>query len=336
MNSPEKLASNIFYHSLVVTHWGWGRTGFLGCARAVRKKAKELGVDLVHGQGTERDSGVAAAMCGFPNLITLHGIMKRLHELNLHGSSRVARVSGFVCSILESFALKRVCGTFANSRHTEALVRKRTPQTWLVPNPIRSSFLKAPLANRAEKIIRVPKFLCVGRIDENKRQVEILRAFQRLYREGHRFVLQFAGPESSYEPWGAALGEVEGGDYVEQLGFLDEPSLIAAMDQADALVHFPLEESFGLVVGEALGREMAVFASDVGGVRDICDGVPGTCLVDSVVELEEEIADWIGRSCPNHPGANPIMALRYSPAVVAARHLDIYREILNEEVPVAS
>src|SRR5437879_2454716 len=55
MSSPEKLAANIWFHSLLVPKLGWLRTGYQGCIRAVRKKLREIQPDIVHAQGTERD-----------------------------------------------------------------------------------------------------------------------------------------------------------------------------------------------------------------------------------------------------------------------------------------
>src|SRR5438034_6392451 len=55
LKSPEKLAPNIFFHSLYVPKLGWMRTLFWVCIQAVRRKLRELRPDLVHGQGTEGD-----------------------------------------------------------------------------------------------------------------------------------------------------------------------------------------------------------------------------------------------------------------------------------------
>ena len=57
VKSPVKLAGNIWFHSLTVPQTGWMRTGYLGCVRAVRRKLREIKPDLVHGQGTELESG---------------------------------------------------------------------------------------------------------------------------------------------------------------------------------------------------------------------------------------------------------------------------------------
>src|SRR5208282_5205162 len=75
MRSVEKLADNIWFHSLHVPKIGWLRTGYQGCIRAVRKKLKEIQPDIVHGQGTERDCAISAVFSGFPNVLTIHGNM---------------------------------------------------------------------------------------------------------------------------------------------------------------------------------------------------------------------------------------------------------------------
>ena len=42
MKSPEKLAENIFFHSLHVPNIGWLRTGYQGCIRAARRKLRDI------------------------------------------------------------------------------------------------------------------------------------------------------------------------------------------------------------------------------------------------------------------------------------------------------
>src|SRR5688572_30315783 len=49
VSSPEKLADNIWFHSVVVPKFGWLRTAYQGCVRAVRHKLHELKPDIVHG-----------------------------------------------------------------------------------------------------------------------------------------------------------------------------------------------------------------------------------------------------------------------------------------------
>ena len=58
---------------------------------------------MVHGQGTERDCGLEAVFSGFPNVVTLHGVMTEQAKL-LH-----ARPGTFywMAAQLEKFTLPR-------------------------------------------------------------------------------------------------------------------------------------------------------------------------------------------------------------------------------------
>jgi glycosyltransferase involved in cell wall biosynthesis len=103
------------------------------------------------------------------------------------------------------------------------------------------------------------------------------------------------------------------------------------MDSASALVHAPVEEAFGLAVAEALARNLKFFGSRTGGVPDIADGVEGAELfaAEDWAALENSIVRWIEAGCPRPAEAAAVMRQRYHPRVIAQRHLEIYREVLN-------
>ena len=82
MQSPEKLAGNIWFHSLHVPKLGWLRTGYQGCVRAMRRKFREIQPDIVHGVGTEREGAISAVFSGFPNVVAIAGNMAELARLN--------------------------------------------------------------------------------------------------------------------------------------------------------------------------------------------------------------------------------------------------------------
>jgi glycosyltransferase involved in cell wall biosynthesis len=104
------------------------------------------------------------------------------------------------------------------------------------------------------------------------------------------------------------------------------------MDGASALVHFLTEESFGLVVAEALARNLKLFAGSVGGVVDIADGVEGAELFPGQdwPGLENSLARWLETGCPRSDATAMIMRERYHPDVIARRHVEIYREIMKD------
>jgi glycosyltransferase involved in cell wall biosynthesis len=110
---------------------------------------------------------------------------------------------------------------------------------------------------------------------------------------------------------------------------MGEADLIRAMDEADALIHFPEEEAFGLVVAEALARNLKVFAARIGGIPDILEGTNNSELFDNFDGLRCGIEAWLEGGCPASTGNPDLMRLRYAPKVVGERHLQIYREVLG-------
>jgi glycosyltransferase involved in cell wall biosynthesis len=327
MNAPQKLASNVWFHQPIVPHIGWGRTAFAGCALAVRKLLREIKPDLVHGQGTERDCAVSAVHCGYPNVLTIHGNMQQISRLNLLG----AKGYYWLASTLETHALKRTNGVLCNSEHTRSLVEHRTKSTWLVPNPLRPEFFELPQDSGDRS--HLPILLAIGAVSPLKRSLEILDMAARLSKQGYRFQLRFIGwlpPEGAYRTsFEAAIDEGRKAGYADLLGTLEIDRLIETLDGADACVHFPHEEAFGLVVAESLSRNLRFFGATVGGIRDIATGVESAQLHDDFESLEHGIAHWLDSGAPRSDDASFIMSSRYHPEVIGRRHIEIYREVLG-------
>ncbi|HUB86550.1 MAG TPA: glycosyltransferase family 4 protein [Verrucomicrobiae bacterium] len=329
MRSLEKLADNIFFHSLHVPKIGWMRTVYQGCIRATRKKLKEIQPEIVHGQGTERDCAISAVLSGFPNVVTIHGNMAELARL--FG----ARVGGYawLAARLENFTLRRTAGVFCNSKYTESLMPARAKKTWLVPNALRREFFEAiPVAPRRSVLLNV------GVITERKRQVELLGVAQNLQRQGLKFEFHFIGQINPVEPYAAAFLErlkpLEAIGCARHIGLLPTDALIRCFDSASGLVHFPSEEAFGLVVAEALARGLKFFGAHVGGIADIAGDAPGAELFakDDWAGLTEAIAQWIKEGYQRPIGAAVLMQERYHPDKIARRHLEIYREVTGRTV----
>lgn len=329
VSAPKQLASNIFFHSLHVPKLGWMRTGYQGCIRAVRHKLREIQPDLVHGQGTELDCALDAIFSGFPNVVTIHGIMAEL--------ARVFKspVGSFVwlAARLENFALKRTAGVFCNSEHTERLVLPRTRRTWRVPNAVRQEFF-AP--SGGGKTNRKKTLINVGMIGPGKRQLELLNVAENLRDAGNDFEFLFVGDAPAQHTYTKLFFErlkpMEEAGYARYSKRKQVNELIAILDDSAALVHFPPEESFGLVVAEAIARNLKLFGARVGGIVDIAAGVPGAEIFerDDWPGLTAAISDWLRCGAPRPPEGAQIMSQRYHPDVIAQRHIEIYRAVMKQ------
>ncbi len=327
--APEKLRPNVQYHALVIPAYGWMRSLYYGCSRAVRRLLRDIRPDLVHGQGTERDCAIAAVRSGWANVVTVHGNMAELHRQGHLGRG----LFGALTARLETHALKRTFGVCCNSEHTRRLVAPRAQRTWLVPNAVRRPFFDRPCPSRASRR-DVPQLLNVGLISPYKRSLELLRLIAALVKAGRPCRIVFAGLLHEHTEYGQAFAEAlrraRADGYAEHVGYLERDALIDLMDQSDACIHVPTEEAFGLVAAEAMARGLKFFGARVGGLRDIAAEVDGAELHDDLDALGASLAAWIEGGCVMPARAADQMAARYHPDIVARRHMEIYREVLND------
>jgi glycosyltransferase involved in cell wall biosynthesis len=327
VQSPEKLADNIWYHGLQVPKIGWLRTGYQGCIRAVRRKLREIQPDIVQGIGTERECAISALFSGFPNVVTIQGNMAELARLN---RARIGSY-GWLTARLENFILPRTIGVFCNSAYTEELVRSRARRLWRVAHPLREAFLDPS----PEPGPRPCVLLNVGVISPRKRQLELLGVAETLHRQGLKFELRFIGfthpSVSTYaEAFFKRIKPMESAGYARYLGAPADNELLQCYDAAAAMVHFPTEESFGMAVIEGLGRDLKFFGTRVGGIVDTAGDMPGAELfaLDDWPGLTSAIARWIVGGHPRPAGNAALVRERYDPVNLARRHVEIYREII--------
>jgi glycosyltransferase involved in cell wall biosynthesis len=327
VQSPEKLADNIWFHGLIVPKIGWLRTGYQGCIRAVRRKLRELQPDIVQGDGTERECAICAVFSGFPNVVAMQGIMSEQARLNRPWFGSYL----WLTARLENFILPRTGGVFCNSSYTEELVRSRARRTWLMPHPLRQTFLDpAPDAGPRPCIL-----LNVGAISPRKRQLELLDVAEALHRQGLKFEFRFIGfthptGEAYTEAFRRRIKPMEEAGYARYGGAPGENELRQWYDAASAMVHFPTEDAAPMVVLEGLGRDLKFFGARVGGIVDSAGPMPAAELFapDDWPGLTAAVARWIAQGHPRPVGNNALIRERYHPIALAKRHVEIYREVI--------
>jgi len=325
VTSPEKIAPNIFFHSLVVPKLGWMRTLFQGCVRAARKRIQEIQPDIVHGQGTEADCSLSAVYSGFPNVLTLHGNMRL-----------VARINGdrpfsynWLAARLERHVLPRTDGVVCITRHTQRAVESLARKTWILPNAVDASFFEVQPAPNPTK---PPVGLCVGTVCGYKNQNAFIRALDSLAQK-KRFKILFAG-----NPVKGAYGEefrrlIHERPWCEHIGFVDHASLKVRLKEASFLALPTREDNCPMVVLEAMAAGVPVLASAVGGVPDLIQHeVNGLlCNPDQPETFQEAVARFLedtnfGRRMAEQ--AREQAQVRFHPLVIAQKHRALYQEVL--------
>jgi glycosyltransferase involved in cell wall biosynthesis len=135
-----------------------------------------------------------------------------------------------------------------------------------------------PAERRAAPVATgTPAVLCVGSHEPRKNHGAVLHAAERLWREGHRFSLQFLGGGgwgTDFEGHAAEL--VRAGRDLRILKGVSDDALWAAYRDARFTVFPSLHEGFGLPVAESLAFGTPVITTDYGSTREIA--VRGGCL----------------------------------------------------------
>jgi len=324
MESPQKLADNIWYHPLLVSKIGWLSTGYQGCIRAVRNKLREIQPDIVHGQGTERDCSISAVFSGFPNVLTIHGNMRLIAELH---KPRPFSYYWLVAH-LEAFTLPRSQGIVCITHYTQHAVQNLARRTWVVPNAVDSRFFDEPWAPEA-----LPRIVMIGAICDRKNQNAFIKALDPLAAR-QSFKVEFLGRLGGDDYSREFQTLVANRPWCEYVGFTDRAGLHKQLLRAAMLALPSLEDNCPMAVLEAMATGVPVIAAEVGGVPDLvtdkingllCNpGNPASMLAAVGHFLENpEAARGMGSA------GKQIALERYHPKVVALQHLEIYREVLN-------
>lgn len=287
----------------------WSR--FLALRRFIRR---ELKPDLVHAQGTERESGMVAVHSGLPNLITMHGNFRELRKFY------PAPIGSYLWTnaLLENHVLRRVGGIICISNYVRGITAGYRKPQYLIPNPVRPEFLTA---KRPEWEGRNLCFM--GALDQRKRPEFVLQACIPLWRKGMEFRLHFYG-----RPTGThaerlkqiAADWVQRGSVVFE-GFTADP--LQAMLASDVMVSASVEESFGMNVLEAMAAGTVVVAPRTGGICDIVkDGQSGFLfdvedLANCTAHIQRLLTD---RSCWNQvsEAGRHLAMTEFSPTRISA------------------
>ncbi len=324
--APAKLAQNIYFHQVVVPTIGWMRSLYYGCSWAIRQKLREIKPDVVHGQGTERYCAVGAQRSGYPNLITIHGNMRRIARL-LH-----ARPLSFhwLTARLEGIAVARTDGVLCITTYTQRSVEALAKRTWVVPNAVDSGSFKVVRQPAA-----VPEVLCLANITTYKNQIGLLRALEPL--AGRLpFKLRFLGGTTPGDPYAEEFERlVQSRPWCEYAGKGGKAEVEAALARAHLLMLPTFEDNCPMVVLEAMAARVPVVAANIGGIPDLVrDGVNGLLCDPASAESMRVAVERMLRQ-PQEAEEFAVNARsdaerRFAPKAVALRHLEIYGDLMAQ------
>jgi glycosyltransferase involved in cell wall biosynthesis len=222
--------------------------------------AKRFGKpDIIHAHNFEYAGCMAQAIReveGVPYVITEHNSKFRTQKIHQAEASTLRRCSEKASALIAvssalADAIKQVIGV---------------NEVEIISNVVDSNFIKSPLLDLSGK--REFVFFNAASLDANKNQAMLLQAFARNFK-GKRVALRIAGVGPLARDLKRQAKRLRIDGQVFFLGHLDRPSVMREMQQADCFVLPSLQETFGVVLIEALAVGTPVISTRCGGPEEI-------------------------------------------------------------------
>ena len=300
--------------------------GFLGRFFSLRNYVRSHSFDLVHAQGSERESAWTAVFSGIPSVITLHGLMGEV--VKMKGNRTLWHY--WVAALLERLAIKRTDGVVAISPYALRVVLGMTSRARFIPNAVRSEFYLESGGKKGD----VPTVLFVGNLTHVKRPDWFIRAVDALWKEGLSFqarMLCLGNPKHPYFIEMVAMAERLPASRKIEIRY-NVTNVAQELDKADILFSPSTWESMGIAVCEAMAKGLCVVGSQIEATIPLFEnGCGATFPVDNfnkaVDSLRSFILDPERRKRISEQSKNRVKG--YEPDVVAAETVKFYKEALR-------
>jgi glycosyltransferase involved in cell wall biosynthesis len=298
----------------------------LGRTFALLRALRKLKPDLVHGQGTERESGLVAACCGLPSILTLHGNLSEIAK-----SVNAKPFSYFwLAAKIEQWILPRVTLVHCLSTHTRASVAAKARQTRIIPNAVATPYFLV-VRNPSKH----PSVVCMAGIAEWKNPLLLVEASDSLHREYPETRIHFYGSCNPEAPYGRAfLESIQQRPWCVHHGQCSQDTLQGALATASCSVLPSKQENFGLALAEAMAAGVPVLGANSGGIPDVIRHNETGLLFEP--DRAEELAAQLIQLHSDPPRMQQLSAAgkneaisRFSVESVSAEHVAMYRQTLG-------
>lgn len=298
--------------------------------RALAATLAQVRPDVVHAHWT-CEFALAALDTGLPTVVTAHD-----------SAHLIWRITRSPYRWLRARMARRVlarapCLTTVSDYLAQLLAGQASAPPRVVPNPVAPWVIERGAARDAPRGLRVAM---VGNgWGPRKNAQPALRAFALLRQrlpgaELHLFGHDF-GPGEAAQRWAAAKGLDNG---LQFHGALPHRSLIERLNGLDVLLHPALEESFGVVLAEAMALGLPLVAGARSGAVPWVAG-DAQWLVDvqspaaMAQAIEQSLTDVARYASASKAGRARVLGL-FAPAAVVGAYLAHYRRARAEQTGV--
>ena len=309
---------------------------FLWRRHLLLRQLRRIAPDLVHGQGTEEAYAFAAVTSPYPHVITFHGVMHRVQEvepLPFFSLSHVPR-------LIEKVVARKARHVISISQEVENFLRRQhsRARTYRIPNAMAPCFFEVQPSQRNTDQYAL---LYVGAIQPRKGLLYLVEALAIVQHQLDKLVRlsvigpASGGPNAAYERRVRARAEeLNVAGQIEWMGVQNELGVARALATCDALVLPSFWENMPMCLGEAMAAGVPVISTRTAGIPDWVEhGTTGLLvttgrsdeLADALVLL---LSDPSLRERLGAAGRAKAQA-QYAPRVVAEKTLKVYESILD-------
>lgn len=281
--------------------------------------------DVVHAHWTY-EFALGAIDSGVPHVVTAHDSARQVLR---HTRSPYRLLRGLMA---REVVRKAQCLTAVSSYMADELKRAGATSVDVVPNPVAPYVLEAGYP-RARPRAMAAAMVCNGWSRHKNPELALMAfALHRRQRPGAELHLYGAdfGPGGAADRWATRVDLARG---LQFHGPLPHKALIMQLAQHDLLVHPALEESFGVVLAEAMALGLPVVAGADSGAVPWVVGNGGT-LVDvrdakAICAAMSALLDDAPAYARCSAAARERAASTFSSRDVAARYLRVYRRCIE-------
>jgi len=292
----------------LVYHWI-----YLGEACVVARWLRDAGIGHVHahfGTNSAEVAMLARELGGPPYSFTVHGPEEFDAPESLGLGEKIRRAE-FVVAI----------SSYGRSQLYRWSEHAAWPKIQVVHCGLDAAFHAALPATSSSPT----RFVCVGRLCEQKGQLLLLEAMSRIVRKGIAVELVLAGDGQMRPEVEALIGSLGLRDHVRVTGWIDSAQVREEILAARALVLPSFAEGLPVVIMEALALRRPVISTFVGGIAELVrqgeDGwlVPPGDVVALAAAIERCLATPPARLVEMGAGARARVLERHSADVEAAK-----------------
>ncbi|MFB3903767.1 MAG: glycosyltransferase family 4 protein [Acidobacteriota bacterium] len=301
--------------------------------QAFNRELAKIRPDVVHAHDAT-DYGYAAVRCGYPAVVTAHGIRR---EASLYYGRFRLRARNYVHSLLiERYIMRHTWFLIAISRYVTDYFRhslRPDVQVHYINNAIDERFFQPRAEAQAPPVV-----LYAGRVIPRKRIEDLVRAFARVALRVPGSRLKIAGETDSEPDYAASIRQLAAAcgvsDRTDFLGQLTETRILEEFRRSSVLALASAQETAPMVIAQAQAGSLPVVATSVGGVAEMIeDGKTGFLVpVREIGILAERLerllaqpsmADDIGRR------AHRFAKEQYSADRIAQRTFGVYERLIE-------